>query len=98
MANAGGLILPWCSNSQEERQKAIVVYRLGEEGFESLIAMSHSRARWDPLSIFKVVCTANPQNYGVVQTGMDRQCPKPLMPRSLLFPVAEAGPMKVPRM
>ena len=31
MANAGGLILPWCSNSQEVRRKAIVVYRLGED-------------------------------------------------------------------
>jgi hypothetical protein len=31
MANAGRLILPWCSNSQEVRQKAILVYRLGED-------------------------------------------------------------------
>jgi len=31
MANAGGLILPWCSNSREVRQKAIIVYRLGED-------------------------------------------------------------------
>ena len=31
MANARGLILPWCSNSQEVRQKAIIVYRLGED-------------------------------------------------------------------
>ena len=31
MANAGGLILPWCSNSREVRQKAIIVYRLWED-------------------------------------------------------------------
>ena len=31
MANAGGLLLPWCSNSREVRQKAIIVYRLGED-------------------------------------------------------------------
>ena len=31
MVRAGGLVLPWCSNSKEVRQKAVVVYRLGED-------------------------------------------------------------------
>lgn len=39
--------------------------------------MGHSPAHWDPLSIFEVVCTGNPQNHGGSADGYDRQCPNP---------------------